>query len=250
MTEVVTDLGLSFELDLDINLAGPGVAPPTWQQVRFATAIAPTNPPVLIDAATYTDKGAENQARVGETGGVGFTVQVRRLPDGTFLPEVQALLNAAKPGVRGNAATVEVRYYDSLGADYAMQGIYSVQIERGATGNVEAASYAVTLTAKGRVQPIANPATGDPATAKPFILSALPSAAKAGDLLTISGSGFTGVTGPTGVKIGSVNATSYTVVADNKIVAVMPAGSAGAANIVVTHTSNGASEPFGYTRGA
>lgn len=85
--------------------------------------------------------------------------------------------------------------------------------------------------------------------AVPYIASADPTAATEGDQVTILGSGFTGVTGAAGVKFGATNATSYVVVGDSTIVAVMPAGSAGAANIVVTSAA-GASTAFPYTRGA
>lgn len=247
---VSTDLGLSYELDLDVNLAGPGVTPPNWQQIRFTSAIAPDHSPNLIDAQTYDDEGASNQARVGESGSLAFSVQVQRNPDGTFLPEAQALLNAAKPGVRGSASLVEVRYYDSRGGDYAFQGIFSVAVTRGATGNSEAGNWAATLTSKGKITPIVNPApAGGSPSAKPVILSALPTAVAAAGLVTIKGSGFTGVTGATGVKFGSVNAASYVVVSDNTIVATMPAGTAGAANITVVRGAD-TSPAFTYTRGA
>lgn len=248
---VNTDLGLSYELDADINLGGPKTLPANWQQIRFTSAIAPSHTATLQDIATYDDEGATNQAKIGEAASLAFTVQARRNPDGTFLPEVQALIDAAKPGTRGNQASVEVRYYDSKGADYAFQGVFAVQIDRGATGNAEVGSWAITLTGQGPVKVIPNPAiSGTTPAAKPAITNATPSGAAAGALLTIKGSGFTGVTGATGVKIGSVNATSYAVVADNTIVATVPAGTAGPANITVTHPTAGASEPFGYTRGA
>ena len=246
---IATDLGLSYELDLDINLAGAGVRPENFQQVRFTSAIAPGNPPTMADAQTYDDEGAQNQVKIGEAGSLSFTVQHNRLPDGSFLPEMQAFLNAAKPGTRGNAAAVEVRVYDSKGADYAFQGIYSVDVTRAETGNAAIGSWAITLTAKGPVQVIENPATGEPVLANPVITSALPSAASEDDLLTIKGFGFTGVSGSTGVKIGATNATEYAVVGDNTIIAVVPAGSAGSAAITVTRGSD-TSTPFPYTRGA
>ena len=84
----------------------------------------------------------------------------------------------------------------------------------------------------------------------PSLTSALPSGAAQGAQVTITGSGFTGVTGAAGVKFGSTNATTYTVVDPSTIVAVVPAGSAGSANIVVTHPTSGASTALPYTRGA
>ena len=80
----------------------------------------------------------------------------------------------------------------------------------------------------------------------PSIASALPSAATAGALVTITGDFFTGVTA---ITFGAVNAPTFTVVSATKIVVVMPAGSAGSAAIVVTSPA-GASTSFAYTRGA
>lgn len=55
-----------------------------------------------------------------------------------------------------------------------------------------------------------------------------------GQTITLAGTNFVGVTGASAVKIGSVNVTSYTVNSQYQIVAVLPAGSAGSANIQVT----------------
>lgn len=86
-------------------------------------------------------------------------------------------------------------------------------------------------------------------TAVPTILSALPTAVAVGGMVSIRGSKFTGTTGAAGVKFGATNATSYVVEDDGLIVAVMPAGSAGPANIVVTNGA-GPSAAYSYTRGA
>lgn len=85
--------------------------------------------------------------------------------------------------------------------------------------------------------------------AVPGIASALPTAVAATGLVTITGMRFTGVTGATGVKFGATNAASYVVVSDSKIVATMPAGSAGSAAVTVTNAA-GASAAKAYTRGA
>lgn len=81
------------------------------------------------------------------------------------------------------------------------------------------------------------------------VTSALPSAVAATGVVTITGVRFTGTTGAAGVKFGSTNATSYVVLSDSAIVAVMPAGSAGSAAITVTNAT-GASATYAYTRGA
>ena len=57
-----------------------------------------------------------------------------------------------------------------------------------------------------------------------------------GTTVTLTGTGFTGTSGATGVKFGSTNATSYTVVSNTSITAVSPAGSG---TVDVTVTNNG-----------
>ncbi len=241
-----TDLGLSYELDLDINLAGPGARPENWQQVRFTSAIAPAHAAVMADASTYDDEGAQNQAKIGETGSAPFTIQAHRNPDGSFLPEAQAFINAAKPGTRGSQALVEVRYYDSKGADYAFQGLFSVDLARQTTGNQEIAGWSVTLTSKGPIQVIENPVLsggGTPAAA-PIIISASPSGAGEGDQVKITGSGFTGVTA---VTVDGDPVEQYLSVGDNVLVIILPGGDPGDVPIIVTNAT-GPSQPFEYER--
>lgn len=78
----------------------------------------------------------------------------------------------------------------------------------------------------------------DPATA----------AAAGGALIHINGSGFTGVTGAAGVKVGAVNvgAANYEVVDDEHIVFISPAVTAGAQPVTVTN-STGTSEGVAFT---
>jgi hypothetical protein len=81
----------------------------------------------------------------------------------------------------------------------------------------------------------------------PTISAATPSGAAAADIIHIVGTNFTTVTGAAGVKIGGTNATSYEVISDTSIYAVLPAGGAGSAPVLVTN-NGGASSAFAYTR--
>jgi hypothetical protein len=63
--------------------------------------------------------------------------------------------------------------------------------------------------------------------------------------VTITGAGFLGATA---VKFGADTAAEFTVVNGATILAVMPAGAAGAAPVMVT-TPVGDSPAFAYTRG-
>lgn len=80
----------------------------------------------------------------------------------------------------------------------------------------------------------------------PILLSALPTAQPVTKLVTITGALFTGATS---VKFGDVAATAFMVVNDGLIVATVPTGTAGAANITVT-TAAGVSTALPYVRGA
>lgn len=80
----------------------------------------------------------------------------------------------------------------------------------------------------------------------PTIASVLPSAAAAAQLVTITGDYFTGATA---VTFGGTAAADFEIVSATKIVASMPAGTAGSAAVIVTNAT-GASASFAYTRGA
>jgi len=58
-----------------------------------------------------------------------------------------------------------------------------------------------------------------------------------GTSVTITGTGYLTVSGATGVKFGSTNATSYTVNSDTQITAVSPAHAAGSFDVTVTNTT-------------
>jgi uncharacterized delta-60 repeat protein len=77
----------------------------------------------------------------------------------------------------------------------------------------------------------------------PTILSFTPSTGATGTMVTITGSGFTGVTGAASVRFGSTNAASYTVLDNTHISAIVAGGATGVITIVapggtVTSTTN------------
>jgi hypothetical protein len=145
----------------------------------------------------------------------------------------------------GDLARANVRWYDRNGAPEAFSGLAVVGYSASKTGVADLDEVTITLTGDGALTAIANPYA---AAAVPVVLAASPTAVATAGIVNITGTGFIGTVPTTGVKFGGVNATSWIVVSDNTIVAVMPAGSAGAANIVVTNAA-GASSAFNYTRG-
>lgn len=110
-------------------------------------------------------------------------------------------------------------------------------------GNMESLdTVAISLTGRGKPTTTAHPEAG---VAVPVIVSVDPAGAAENATIAIRGGYFTGVSGAAQVKVGGVNAASYQVIADDLILAVMPAGAAGSAPITV-----GGSAEFPYTRGA
>lgn len=249
-----TTLGKSFEYGLDIDTAYPGTTP-AWQPMRRIADLNPAPTPKTQDAQTYDDFGADNASKVGESWSLSHSILGNRSKTtGKFMPEIEALIRTTRPDSKDEDAVVHIRYYHKPESgtpdpDDAYEGWATVAVSRantGADGAVE--RLTITYTGKGPRKAIVNPFTGWEA-AVPTLSTALPSGAAAGAQVTIKGTGFGPVSGPTGVKFGATNATSYTVVDPTTIIAVVPAGTAGSAPIVVTSPA-GASTSLAYTRGA
>ena len=88
------------------------------------------------------------------------------------------------------------------------------------------------------------------AASAPTVSSASPSGGpvKGGQVILIKGSDFTGTTA---VKFGTVSATSYAVMSDTRIVAVVPdASAAGSQLVAVTNATGTNTTGFSYTYGA
>lgn len=234
---MTTALARKFRVDLtsDLTLAGG------WLQLNGINDLKPDVSPTMQDSSAYDTDGWESQEITGNAWSlaVGFF----RRQDGAGVYDPAQELARACVGQFGNAARVGVRWYDKFGGPEAQQGVGIVKWEKGQTGVKDLESVNLTLTGDGALLFIANPGT---AASKPILITALPSGAAAGELVEIHGSNFTGTTA---VKFGATNAADYVVSSDSLIVASMPAGSAGAANITVTNAA-GTSDPLSYTRGA
>lgn len=244
-----TQIGMSYELGVDINLGTAEV--PNWQPIRRPTAVVPGVVSKLADVQTYDDLGSDNSDKIAESFTLAFGLQVNRnASTGFYLPEAEALKSYTEPNAVGSLAVAHVRWYDKPSAGTpnpgdAYEGFATVTLERGATGNADVGSWGVTLTGKGSRIKIVNPYLGQVATV-PTVTGALPSVAAVGALVTITGTQFVGATL---VKFGTVSATVYQVVGGSTIVAVMPAGAAGSAAVTVTNAT-GISAALPYTRGA
>jgi IPT/TIG domain len=235
-----TALARKFRCDVttDLTLAGG------WLQLNGIFDFKPLVSPKTIDTSAYDTNGWDSNTVISN----GWAVTAdcwRRTTAGVYDPG-QELLRACV-GQSGVGAEAGVRWYDKNGGPESFQGTALVAWSRSKTGVADGDAASVAMTGDGVLYPIANPGV---AAAVPVITSALPSAIAVGGVVTITGSGFTGTVVTSGVKFGASNATSWSVVSDNVIVAVMPSGSAGAGNIVVTNAVGPSTPAFAYTRGA
>jgi len=234
-----TALARKFRVDVsaDLTLAGG------WLQLNGIFSFKPDVTPQTIDTSAYDTSGWAANEVVGNGWAVNTDV-MRRTTTGVYDPGQE--LVRARVGQAGDAARCGVRWYDKNGGPEASQGVALVGWARAKDGVPDPDAATIVLTGDGALTVITNPGV---APTVPVILSALPTAIAVGGVVTITGSAFTGTVVTSGVKFGATNATSWSVVSDNVIVAVMPAGVAGAANITVTNAV-GVSTAFSYTRGA
>jgi hypothetical protein len=141
---------------------------------------------------------------------------------------------------------VFVRYFDRNGGPEAYAGVALPDWSQSKTAVADIEEIQVVFNGDGVLSAIANPYQ---AVASPVVTAVTPSGASAGQSVVINGQGFTGTVVSTGVKFGGTAATSFTVVNDQLITAVLPAGSAGPAAVTVQN-ANGTSNSFAYARGA
>jgi hypothetical protein len=234
-----TELARKFacEVTADLTLVGG------WLRFRGVNDFSPNVNPNLEDASDYdTDGWASSEVTMQDwSADVGF---FRRKNSGVLDPAQE--LVRARIGKFGDQARVGVRWYDKTGGPEANQGIAIPTWKRSNTGvkNLEQATVTLTGTDVPLAQDIENPYQ---TTKAPAIVGATPGGQGSGEGVAITGANFTGATG---VKFGTTNASSFEVINDSLIIAVLPTGGAGSAAITVTTPVGPNVTAFAYTRGA
>lgn len=215
----------------------------TWINLKGIEDLAPSENATLQPADTYDTNGF-NSFEKTMTGAKLVAKVLRPTTAGIPSDPGQELARATRFQF-GTAARLYVRWYDRNGGTeaYSMQAL--VDWNQSKSGVADLDEVTITFTADGVVTPITNPYN---AAAAPVVVSATPSGATAGTLVTITGQGFTGVVPATGVKFAAVTAPGALIQSDTQIVVAMPAGTAGAAAVTVTN-GVGASNALPYIRG-
>ncbi|HWU33543.1 MAG TPA: IPT/TIG domain-containing protein [Marmoricola sp.] len=232
-------VALARRFKVDVSTDGT-----TWIKLGGINDFAPTENATTQPADTYDTNGFNSFEKTM----TGWKLVTKfYMPTTASVPSDpgQAILQATRFQF-GTAARTYVRWYDRNGGTEAYSGLALVDWNQSKTSVPDIAEVTATLTGDGVLTAIANPYAS---TAVPQITSVTPSAQTVTNLITITGNGFIGTIPTSGVTVGGVNSTGWTVVSDNTIIAKIPTGTAGSAPIIVTNAI-GASSSFAYTRGA
>ncbi|SBN64457.1 IPT/TIG domain-containing protein [Curtobacterium sp. 9128] len=222
------------EVTTDLTLAGG------WVRVRGVNGFTPNTTPNIEDASDYDTDGWTSNEVTMQSWASDIDLFIRE-SGGAIDPGQQIILDTI--GEFGDEARLGFRYFDRNGLPDAHQGVAIPTWKLSNTAVKNLGQGTASLTGDGPLYKIDNPFT---VTAAPVATAAAPATQGTGEAVAISGANFSGATG---VKFGATNATSFEVINDQLIVAVLPSGSAGSAAITVT-TPNGSNAALAYTRAA
>lgn len=220
------------------------VPSPVWTTVKGLNSLTVTeSEPNLEDDNVYEDGGYTGVTKTGLSWKIEATVMRRTLATDitTYDPGQEKLRLLAR--TLGSTGVAFCRVYDRNGGPEAFTGFGEVTWAPQGGEPTDLESVDITVTGKGLNTQITNP--NATALALPSVTSVTPSTGTTagGTLVTIRGDNFkdrngaTVVSGATGVKFGANNATSYTVIDRQTIVAVTPAGAAATIQTIVTNTT-------------
>lgn len=224
--------GNSFELGLDLFIGA------AWLNAPDITALnaTPSSKPRTRD--TYAAKGQSNPSKYARDWAISVNVEIVRDNAKQYQGYLQYMLDKALLLKEDNK--LQLRIFDVLGSAFALQGTVDIELNRPNTGSDDAGWWGFAMNSIGGLTSIPNPVG---ALAVPAISQVYPATGATGDAVFLHGANFTGATA---VKFGATNATGFTVVDDRHIRAIVPAGSAGAANLTVT-TPNGTSAALAFS---
>ncbi len=197
----------------------------------------------MQDATDYDNNGYAGTEKTLQTWSA--TAKANRPFNAGVYDPGQEIVRATRLGF-GDGARVFVQWYDRNGGTDAYAGIAIPEWTQSKTAVADLEEIQVIFTGDGQLYNITNPYEAADA---PTIQAVSPSGAGTAAAVAITGSYFNGTVPTTGVKFGATAATSFTVISDGLIVAVLPTGSAGSAPVTVTNAT-GTSAAFAYTRAA
>lgn len=235
MTGTVSALARRFTVQVSTDNA-------SWLTVNGLEDFAPDIKPTFQSTNFYETNGWESSSKNLQGGSVVLKF-IRRFTAGTPDPG-QEVLRAAYDQF-GTTGHVYVQWFDRNTGQEARGGWAWVEWKPSKTATADNEEITVTLTADGGFAALANVTITNPV---PVITSVTPSGVGTGGMIEIEGSYFTG-TIAAGVKINAIAATSFILVSDQVITAILPSSTAGSAPVTVQNAA-GTSASFPYTRAA
>lgn len=215
-----------------VDVQDPDVAPGIWVGVFGIQEFKPRpSEPTTQDDSDFDGEGYKSQAVTALTwGGDGKLIRKTTNSDQTAYDPGQEILRKVSDRIGGR---LMFRYYEMEpdGPRVEAKAGWGTVTWTPDGGSMESLdTVAFTVTGRGKPSDITHPEAG---TAEPVVVSALPSGAAAAASIVIQGAHFTGLVGADKVKVGATNATSYTILSDTAIMAVVPAGTAGVTTVTV-----------------
>jgi hypothetical protein len=215
-----------YWLDVRERASDPWVPFYGVQELKTKGAEATTQDSSDFDGEGYKDQDVTALA----WGAEGKCVRKRKGDDSTAYDPGQEIVRLAAERI---GHRIQVRFYemdDDGPRVEATEGWATVTWNEDGGGMDALATASFTIAGKGRPTSKEHP---DAQPAVPRIASVLPSGAAATQQVVIEGSGFTGLTGAGAVKFGGTNASAYSVLSDQTILATVPAGAAGDTTVAV-----------------
>lgn len=231
-TTRVTDLSRNHRIDVNIA-ADPST---NYQEVPGQEDMKLAEDPRIEADEMYNGNGAMRETNTGYAYRYELKLAYSTNLAGTALDPIHSFLRQRFKGLRTQRAEqlefgARVYHREGFDDEHCQEGRVYVKswVVSGGTGRK---TVDVVLQGQGEVVDIDNPL----GTALPGILGLSPATGDeaGGELISIYGEKFTGVTGAAGVKFGATNATSYVFINDGWIVAIAPAGTAGTVQVKVT----------------
>lgn len=151
-----TEEQLARHWRLDVNMGTVGS--PDWQLCPAIREFQHTAPPNLEDSTTYDSDGWEESTKTAQAWQAEATFNRKASPDSTTFSPVHEKLRAAWLAF-GDAAKVQVRFYDRNGLPEAYSGTVFVEWEPEGGDYKALGGVKVTLKGTGALTPITNPVT-------------------------------------------------------------------------------------------
>lgn len=234
---------------LDVDTASNPAAP-TWVAVMGISEFTPKISANRENDTDFDAAGYQSESKTAEKWSLEGKLNRKGLAaDFTSYDPGQEFLRLRAIGQMGAANRVHIRYYEMEPSGprvEAYDGFAGVDWEPDGGKMTDLSIVSFKLIGMGKLNPITHPNTG---AVIPVITALAPitGLAAGGTLVRITGTNFTGVTGATGVKFATNNATSYDVLSDGVIYAIAPAHAAGQVDVAVTNAA-GASATSALTK--